>query len=163
MGLELRVTALLEKDVAVNSEIAVSEQSGWLSTELQEEASSRQIAEIPTSPYEIVKDFFNWQFEIGAIDFIVVCAIYEVPLLKFMRPNRLNWPQVILGPDKETLNQELLVRMALRGFQLIVATTSIVNEILDFLRAIVTNRWETHFFLLAKNTICLELHGILMD
>ena len=132
MDLELQATALQNKGVAVNSEIAIAKQSGWLSTELQEDASLRKVADIPISPDELVKEFFNWQFKTGAFDFVVVSETDENPILKKMRPHKLNWPQVILESDNATLNQASFVRLALRGFQLIVATNSSANEVISF-------------------------------
>ncbi len=123
--------ALRKKDVAVNSEIAIAKQS-WLSTKLQEDASLRKVADIPTSPDELVKDFFDWQFKTGAFDFVVASEADENSVLKMIRPHRLNWPQVILETENATLNQASFVRLALKGFQLIVATNSSANEVINF-------------------------------
>lgn len=133
MGSELQAEGL--RDVAVHNDITVTKQSGWLSTELLEDASLRKIAEIPTSPDELVNAFFNWQFQTGAFDFGIIAATNENPILKIIRRNRLNWPQVILDTDNAKLNQASLVRIALRGFQLIVATNSGANEVIDFFRS----------------------------
>ena len=115
----------------MNSEKTIAKQS-WLSTELLEDASLREDADVPTSPDELVKEFFDWQFKTGAFDFVVASKADDNFLLKIIRPHRLNWPQVILETENTTLNQASFVRLALKGFRLLVATNSSANEVINF-------------------------------
>jgi hypothetical protein len=104
----------------------------WRVTELSGEDVARA-AQARAFPSESLKPFFDWQFRTAVFDFAVVASSQANLLSRIVkRTDPSHWLKVVLDAGEARASQSSLEKKARAGFELLVATTSTVDDLRTF-------------------------------
>lgn len=107
--------------------------TGWMVDELDSERSPQKVSSgFAFSSLDLVKSFYEWQFRAGTFDFALIARRGGGTLFGFHKTQEANLCQVILGIDQAKDALETLQVSANRGFELVVASNSSLDEIEEF-------------------------------
>ena len=105
--------------------------SGWMVDELDAEKPPRK-PDFALSSLDLVRGFYEWQFQTGTFDFAIVSKTGSGTLFGFQKNQEAKPCQVILGIDQAKDALETLQVSANRGFEVIVASKSSLDDIKEF-------------------------------